>query len=433
MLQFSCSASSQEEKQYQQKHTAMWLKDILETGRISSNHYADLALDSLGHSYLACFETMKDGTDEIRIIKVDPNGENIWELGEGQKGRATTISITEDQYLWVGGVFQDQLILAGQSTLYTKGQHPFLALISPEGDCIQLIEGIGSGLIFNCRLSNNGAIWVSGEAKNGLSFGNQSLQSIAGNGSAFIARFEQDGKCAWIRQADGQIQHIRPVSKEQLIVSGGFYDSLYIADTILTTQGIYDNDAFLYQIDIDGQLMWARQYGQPGYINNGYRTGEYGLFIEEGEDRNELIMTDEVADSLTGSKRRLISTILDKQGAIIHQKVLLSGLNRGSIVAMAKMDHHDKLIGVSFDQDLLIEASQEVISSENAGILLLLDHEGKLKQSWQSEVPSDAIFRVIREHKGRAFISGHFREQIAIRGKKLEAGNQHHLFLLSIP
>jgi len=174
------------------------LANIKTTGRISSNHYSDFVVDRQGNSYIACFEKKADNQDYILITKVAPGGAVIWESGNHLKGRATAISIDEEGRIWVLGVLSDGLPTSDQKSCM------FIARFDAEGQCQQLITNEGSGMGFNINVNNRNEILVSGIMGDVLSFGDTRIENESGEDQGFLARFDEKGRCLWIKAHGGR-------------------------------------------------------------------------------------------------------------------------------------------------------------------------------------------------------------------------------------
>ena len=68
-----------------------------------------MVMDEAGNAYIASFYKGNLMKDEIYVCKVDTSGNVLWELGAGMMGRATAITIDENEHIWVCGFYYNQL------------------------------------------------------------------------------------------------------------------------------------------------------------------------------------------------------------------------------------------------------------------------------------------------------------------------------------
>jgi outer membrane protein assembly factor BamB len=100
-----------------------------------------------------------------------------------------------------------------------------------------------------------GAVYIGGETVGNLG----GVQ--AGNGDAFLSKFDLAGQLLWTRQSGTAVSdHIRAVttSPDGYVYAGGTTEGSFAA----TNAG--ETDVFLSKYDAAGSTLWSRQIGSSG-------------------------------------------------------------------------------------------------------------------------------------------------------------------------
>ena len=249
---------------------SLQLQYIRSTGRISSNHFSDMVLDTKGNAYIASFAKKEGPVDHISITKIAPDGKLLWELGSGVQGRACAISIDSMERIWVvGNYFRtmrlgDKILAGGQAATI------FIAVIDAKGQVLKLIGGNRGSLSFDVHVNTKQEVLISGTGDG--SFG-LDAQPIYGARS-FLAKFSPDLKWEWTLPVEMNIHRIRSDEKGNFLVAGSFYESLTLGGKTYKTNGSFDRDGVLLNISPDKTLNWITAFGNPGFVRKGYRTME---------------------------------------------------------------------------------------------------------------------------------------------------------------
>lgn len=116
-------------------------------------------------------------------------------------------------------------------------------------------------------IDGQGNIFLLGTFTDTLSIGAETLTSEGGP-SYFIAKLDSTGTVIWARSLPGIITDIAVDSSGNIVVSGGFSNSITIDGQTLSTSG--DSDALVVALDQAGERMWATQFGDDkAQIANG--------------------------------------------------------------------------------------------------------------------------------------------------------------------
>lgn len=390
-----------------------WLKHVKTTGRISSNHYSDFVVDSGHNSYIACFASAPDRIDYIYIVKISSESEILWELNKN-KGRACAIAIDREENIWVTGFYVDYI----QFDKYSKsgGSGVFLAKFDQHGKCLQLITGEGGGIGFNCHVNNAGEVMISGTLDRFLKFDNQKITNNEDAGNNFIALFDQQGTCKWIRKTEGNIYRIISDNHNNFYLSGSFslkiqYDNL----TISTTES-YDNDAFLLKISPNGKGLWLQQFGNTGLTRSAYRTSESGFDLILQQDGNIIMITtleetakiDDLLKVNNGINIKLNIIEFAPSGDVIKERVLAQNIRKSTMATLCRTS--DGHYYISFTSNQQSQIGNEILQfdTNRRGVIAVFDKNWNLKDILYSGNNDDVMYRESYAIDSFVYITGIF-------------------------
>ena len=416
-----------------------WLKKIRPTTRISSNTYADFVVDGKGHTYTACFYTGADREDYLYIVKTDGAGKIRWELDE-IKGRACGIALDQEGHLWVTGFFRERISTGDCVQESSTGIQPFLLRLDPEGNCLNLVAGKGHGSGFHCHVNQRGTVLVQGTAGSELEFGGRTLYRDANGGEGFIAAFDLDGQCRWIRQMGGFVNSISDDAAGNFYLAGAFHTSFSYDSLQLTTTGPFDQDAFLLKVDEWGNNSWVRKFGDPGIVKNGYRTNEMGCDLNRG-DSGEILLAlrtegfPQINPKHLGyePESRISVVALDTSGNTLSKRTLVKSTLSDAIMTFrrAKQSYY---LATIFPANCTITNAGFELPKDVLGIVRF-DLNWEVRDTIFSTLDpgeGNALLRVSKSAGDAVYYSGHFRESVDFGPMRLNNGGAHELFLLKL-
>ncbi len=406
------------------------LSFIKTTGRISSNHYADLVVDPEGNSYIACFQKKEDDQDYILLTKVSPQGYAVWESGTQLKGRATAITMDRKGHIWVTGHLTESLNPSIQ-----RAACIFIARFDPEGNCKQLITSQGSGLSFNIHVNRQNELLLNGIMGSELSFGETKLKNKSGEDTGFLALFDSNGQIRWMKTIQGEVGRIRSDAGGNFYLTGKFQQQLAFEKDTIRTDSRFDQDGFLLKISQDDQDSWLRQFGQKGVLQYGYATQETGsdLIIT----RDDRILVAAMMNLHSGSlpkeeQTKSIDLVLleyDSKGALMDQHEMVRHLARGTGSCFIQdanghlwMSGHARPFARYEGQPLSSEPQQR-------SFLLQVDAQKKVREILLPRHKTNMLFRAAAANEDRVFFSGHFQQLLEIADQKITNDGRHGLFL----
>lgn len=152
-----------------------------------------------------------NGTSDIYVTKVDPNGNFLWavQAGGALKDVGIDICYGHSGYMYVTGEFKDQGTF-GTTTLDNyggpSGKDIFVAKLSKNGDWIWANQAgskkgsdRGNGIVANKK----GNIFVTGQFSSAAQFGAHQVDSNGDSVTVFIAGIDTLGAWRWVKTGGG--------------------------------------------------------------------------------------------------------------------------------------------------------------------------------------------------------------------------------------
>ncbi len=414
-----------------------WLKHVKTTGRISSNHYSDFVVDSNHNSYIACFATGPDRVDYIYIVKISAEGETLWELNKN-KGRACAIAIDREGNIWVTGYYIDHI----QFDEYSKsgGSGVFLAKFNKKGQCLQLITGEGGGIGFNCHVNNAGEVIISGVLDARLRFGDQEIINVEKNVNNFIALFDRQGNCKWIRKTEGNINRIISDENGDFYLAGTFSIDMKYNNLKISTTESYDNDAFLLKINTQGKGLWLQQFGNPGITRSAYRTSESGFDLMLQPNGNIIVIAtteeptkiDDLLQVNNNINVKLNIVEFNPNGVLIKERIIAQNIRESTMATLCRTSDGSYYISFTTNKQSKIGDQTFQFDTDRHGVIAAFDQNWNLKDILYSENNEDVMFRESYALDSCVYFTGHFRGDFILKDQKVNGSENHSLFLLNL-
>lgn len=240
-----------------------------------------IALDSEGNSFVTGLFTgdalfgstnlTSRGLSDVFVIKYTPSGELVWarQAGGALDDAGFGIAVDSDGNCYVTGYFSDQAAF-DRTDLRTTGTFDlFLAKYGREGNLLWATNtGRGSGIFASAvAVDAAGNAHLTGSFAFDPLFGDTTFPNNEFY-DAFVAKYDPDGNLLWATQAGGEgTDHGNGIAVDPLtgrcFVAGSFEGNAFFGSDDLVTS-IGDSDAFIIQLDPDGELRWVRQGGAFG-------------------------------------------------------------------------------------------------------------------------------------------------------------------------
>jgi hypothetical protein len=179
------------------------------------------------------------------------------------------IAVTPDGDLVVVGAFAGTIDFGGQPMASTGGMDIFVARLKANGDHVwsKRFGDASSQRATTVAVDSLGAIYVGGSISGSVDFGNAKIETSKGGDDAFIAKFDPDGQLVWAKlfgdTASEQVKKMRMTKFDQLIVAGSFSGTINLGGSTFTSAGAAD--IFVAKFSSDGFHGASRRYGGTGF------------------------------------------------------------------------------------------------------------------------------------------------------------------------
>ncbi len=303
---------------------------------------------------------------DVFLGKLSANGDPIWAVTGGSQSndQTTSISLSANGQLfwtgqyWVQGFFEDEVIEAVSST-----KAYYLASYAPEGtlDWVRSINGSDLKVLSDCTPLADGGVAVTGYFTDSLLLADTALVAPEDQRDLFVARYDAQGELLWARHygESGRIdgRRIREADNGDLLLCGNFQGRVAFAeDTLISV--ITDLDVFLARLTSEGEPIWGRTpRGVFEDLVNGLTTDEEGSIYLAGSFSGEMRLSEELSIITPGIPQNLYVMKYTAAGSPVWA--------RGLAI--------DEFNDASFGTDLAYHAGQLLLSGHFFGDLLVDD------------------------------------------------------------
>jgi hypothetical protein len=282
---------------YDSNGNLLWAKKIGDTG---SDTGRSVCVDTLGNIIIAgAFSSAtltigntvltNNGWDDAFIAKFNPNGNLIWAKSFGgiNVDYSNSVSTDSNGNIIFCGSYSSPTCSFDGTVLNNQGSFDiFLTKLNPSGT-ILWTKNIGGSFFevdATVKYLSNGAVVLSGSfASQSLVLENTTLNSV-GETDIFLAKFSSNGNVIWAKSFGGSDHDFNSqisIDNNDNIYQTGDFTSLTmnIGTNSINNSGEYD--AYICKFDTNGNELWSKSYGGPGF--------DYGNTITI--DNNENIFT----------------------------------------------------------------------------------------------------------------------------------------------
>jgi RHS repeat-associated protein len=253
-----------------QKSGAMWSERVL--------------AEHNGFYYLGITANTGFGNSDYLIIKIDKDGNKIWEKNFGGSGWDHVMSVVVDNngYIYAGG--QSDSPVGGSKSESFRGGEGYadfwVIKIDQNGNKIwdKVYGGDGGDFLNSILLLNDGNLLLAGGSTSGIGY--EKSEENSGESDSWILKVNPDGNKIWDKSVGG-LQYDEAVK----VIKAN--DEGFIVGAIINNGA----DFGVFKIDESGNVMWEKKIGDEaielmetitsgiggGYVVSGVRSIEGGL------------------------------------------------------------------------------------------------------------------------------------------------------------
>ncbi len=257
----------------------LWAKQI---SSIGSDAAYSVKLDASGVPYVtgvfsdtATFgltSLTSDGDGDIFVAKYNPaNGEIIWAKKYGGENLqiGSSLYINSSGEIYLAGNFRVSAKIGANTFTATGDPDSFIAKLNSNGEVVwaNQISGTYSEIVASIVSDDNGNCYATGYYIGATNFGGLTLTS-SGKAEIFLAKYSSSGNLIWVKSAGSNdsdnANSVAIDNTGNVYITGYFSNNASFGDRTLTTDGI-NNDLFVAKFNSDGNIIWVKQAGGPGY------------------------------------------------------------------------------------------------------------------------------------------------------------------------
>jgi hypothetical protein len=212
------------------------------------------------------------GSSDVFIAKLTPNGEFLWAIQIGGVGLDNSAAIGTDESgdVYAAGKFSGTAGFSGTQATSRGESDIFLAAYSGEDGSLRWLRTFGSSspdVGSGVAVTADGGVILAGSFQQSVDFGGGPLAS-AGSYDIVLAGFAaSNGAHRWSRRfgmtSAEQVSAIA-VAGNRLFASGHFDGQTEVGSGTLTTNGLIDS--FVAAFDArDGRPLWSKSIGGTGH------------------------------------------------------------------------------------------------------------------------------------------------------------------------
>ena len=168
------------------------------------------------------------------------------------------------------------------STVSNGSTDVLVTKINAGGDLLWAmnIGGISDDYGASIDIMQNSSLYISGIFKDTAAFGDDTLIS-RGDRDLFLAKMDLDGNMIWGKQFGGNGMDVTmkiSIEDEDIYATGGFRDTAYFGEDILISYG--DEEIFVAKFTGNGDLTWIKQAGSDQYeCGQAIKTNQSGIYV----------------------------------------------------------------------------------------------------------------------------------------------------------
>ena len=351
------------------------------------------------------------GNDKTRAVNVDREG-NVFLAGE----------MTD------GGKFGDiEVKCAG-------GMDFFVAKLDPNGKFLWA-RTLGGSLVdrgYGVACDSKGNAYVTGHYQSTDVMIDGKALPNAGDYDVFVAKYDRDGKLAWVRTAGGKgydYGHgIAVDSKDNIVVTGAVVGESHFGDVAVPNDA--GSHMFCAKYDADGKLLWVKTSNGKG-TNNGHgiiTDGQSNIYIGgmmggEGKFGSQDMKAAKgsaacVVKLDASGNAQWVASAQGEPSCLVHE-ITADAQGRVWVAGMFKGK-------ASFG----IETFTTTGDKDSDAFIAHYDTNGKLQWARVGQGPAiDYGLGVTTDGKGNAFLTGEFTDTFKLAGGTLQSRGATDIYI----
>ena len=209
------------------------------------------------------------GTQPLTLIVTPRPQDFLWAQSAGILGyfvRPHSVATDGAGHVYLAGYVDSTVASDGALPVTNSAAGPFVAKINGAGTVVWMFVGTATEYspVNGIAVDASGNACVIGSFHGTLRLGANTLSKPPGDWDVFITKLDMNGNVLWAKQAGGSGQDLGNSAAVDaggnLYVTGYFRDTSTFGTTNLVSDGGF-SDAFVAKLDGNGDYLWVRQAG----------------------------------------------------------------------------------------------------------------------------------------------------------------------------
>lgn len=377
------------------------------------------------------------GVDEdVFVAKFDAAGQHVWSksLGIEPFQGSASVAATPDGDVILAGTFNGSIDF-GTGAFNSPGQAIFLARFDPSGKprWARAFTGASEAVGAHVAVDGAGRIFLTGHFEGFLDLGKGQM-GVAGEQSAFVARFAPGGETDWSTAFNGiepRGASVAVDSAGSATVTGSFEGKLQAGPVLLGSGAV--PSAFVARLDASGAVVHARMFPSSGAAagrsvgidseGNALVVGSFSGTIDLGEEPLE-------AAGDTG----VFLLSLDPTGQTLWSRAV-GGEGIIDIAQIAPIQGGGAWLTGAFGGTLDLGTGPLVSDGPTDGLIAAIDSKGTFvfaKRFGGASGGADSGYSIVADPAGGAFVSGTFMGTTDLGSGPVESGGVFDAFVARV-
>jgi len=218
------------------------------------------------HIYFDNIHLTPAGLSDAYTVKMNSSGVVQWaKKGAGtDEDRGKGITFDNNGNIYVAGYFTGQATFSGTTITNNGTTGGFLVKYDPNGQLTWIKSNCcGTSEYDGIAIDENGFVYTTGYFEGSVTIGNTTLTS-SGNADILIVKYDQSGNIIWAKKAGGPYEDMAngitiDSINHMLYITGQLDDHGYFDTKYAGAAG--NRDVFIAAYDLDGNCQWVKPYG----------------------------------------------------------------------------------------------------------------------------------------------------------------------------
>jgi hypothetical protein len=327
---------------------------------------------------------------------------------------------------YVTGHFFGNITLGDSLYVSAGNQDAYIAKLNPQGEIIWSLAFGGNGADEGKALAvdTEGNCYATGFLGSaGVEIQDETVSSLGGY-DVYILKLSPSGELLWVRTFGGasndQARAIDLSTDGLVHLAGSFQGTMTMGQTVLTSTSAID--AFVCQIDAQGDVTWAGQIAGPNLVESrGLAIDVFGNTYVTGDFLGGSVSAGDLNQTGEGSYDIFLAKY--SPGGEVLNLTAFGGIGADGGTSLSTDNVGNVFLGGYFEGSILVDEIS-VMSNGNRDMLVVKLDENGVAQ-WAQSVGStgnDITYALTNDDSGNTYFTGLFFASVSVGDIDLNGG-----------